>query len=128
LGINAQRWLENPKVQGDEELGGAKTTHITSDVRLPALFDDIDQLLQRADALGLSQSQRQQLPKRLDPKTRAALAKAVKTARVDIWTGKDDKILRQLKVHVEFKSPNGIGSQAQTQDIRSGTIDLTLAV
>jgi len=40
--------------------------------------------------------------------------------------GKDDKILRQLKVHLELKSPKGLGADAQ--DVESGKIDLTVAV
>jgi hypothetical protein len=125
LGIDAQKWLQDPKVEGDEEVGGAQTTHISSDVRLSALLADLNRLLGRADQLGLSPSQRNQLPKQLDAKTRAQLAKSVKKARVDVWTGKDDKILRQMKVHIEFKQPKGL---SQAQDIESGTIDLQLAV
>jgi hypothetical protein len=126
LGIDAQKWLKDPQVEGTEDVGGAETTHISSDVQLDALLTDLDGLLQRANQLGLSQSQRRQLPKRLDRKTREQLAKSVEKASVDVWTGKDDKILRQLKVHIEFKSPEGLG--AETQDVESGKIDLTIAV
>jgi hypothetical protein len=126
LGIDAEKWLKNPKVEGTEEVGGAEATHISSDVNLDAMLKDLDGLLQKADQLGLSQSQQRQLPKRLDPKTRAELAKSIDKAHIDVWTGKDDKILRQLKVHLEFKSPKGLGTEAQ--DIESGKIDLTVAV
>ena len=124
LGIDAQKWLKNPKVEGTEDLNGAETTHISSDVNLDALLIDLDGLLQRANQLGLSQSQQRQLPKRLDRKTRQQLAKSIEEAHIDVWTGKDDKILRQLKVHLEFKQPQGLGTEAQ--DIESGKIDLTL--
>ena len=126
LGIDAEKWLKDPKVEGTEDVGGAKTTHISSDVNLDALLVDLDGILQRADDLGLSASQQRQLPKRLDRKTREQLAKSVENAHIDVWTGKDDKILRKLKVHLEFKQPEGLGTEAQ--DIESGKIDLTLAV
>ena len=126
LGIDAQKWLKDPKVEGTEEVGGAETTHISSDVNLDALLADLDGILQKADQLGLSQAQQRQLPQRLDTKTRDQLKKSIEKAHIDVWTGKDDKILRQLKVHLEFKSPKGLGTTAQ--DIESGKIDLTLAV
>jgi hypothetical protein len=126
LGVDAQKWLKDPKVEGTEDVGGAETTHISSDVNLDALLIDLDGLLKRADDLGLSASQQRELPKRLDRKTRQQLAKSVEEAHIDVWTGKDDKTLRQLEVHLEFKSPKGLGAEAQ--DIESGKIDLTLAV
>src|SRR5215213_3933552 len=54
LGIDAQKWLKDPKVEGTEDVGGAETTHISSDVNLDALLVDLDGVLQRADDLGLS--------------------------------------------------------------------------
>ena len=32
LGVDPQKWLQNPKVEGTEEVGGTETTHISSDV------------------------------------------------------------------------------------------------
>src|SRR4029079_3704599 len=45
LGIDAEKWLKNPKVEGTEEVGGAEATHISSDVNLEALLADLAGIL-----------------------------------------------------------------------------------
>ena len=32
LGVNPRDWLENPKKEGEEEVGGAETVHVSADV------------------------------------------------------------------------------------------------
>ena len=59
LGVNPDSWLDHPKNEGEEEVGGTTTTHVSSDVNLDALLNDVDDLLKRADKLGISQQQLQ---------------------------------------------------------------------
>ena len=49
---------------GGTEVGGTDTVHISGGVNVPALLDDVNDLLQRSDELGLSREQEQQLPNR----------------------------------------------------------------
>ena len=126
LGIDPQSWLQDPKNEGDEKVGGADTTHVSSDVNLDALLDDVDHLLSRADKLDLSRQQLQQLPKGLTGANRREIKSAIKRARVDIWTGKDDKTLRRLDLAVTFVLPPKLKEQAQ--GVEGGDVKLTLAV
>jgi hypothetical protein len=126
LGINPDGWLENPKNEGDEDVGGAKTTHVSSSVDLDALLDDVDNLLARSNKLGLSQQQLQQLPKSLTSANRKQIKQAIKKANVDIWTGKDDKTLRRLQLDVVFDLPESL--KAQAQGVEGGEIKLDLEV
>lgn len=126
LGINPQNWLKNPKNEGSETVGGADTTHVSSDVNLDAMLTDVDDLLKRADKLGLSRQQLQQLPKGLTSANRNEIKDSIKKARVDIWTGKDDKTLRRLDLQVSFVLPEKLKQQAQ--GVEGGDVKLTLAV
>ena len=51
LGINPRDWIENPKNEGTEEVGGAQTIHVTADVNVAAFVNDLDDLLGRASSL-----------------------------------------------------------------------------
>jgi len=126
LGINPETWLQNPKNEGDEKVGGADTTHISADVNLDALLNDLDGLFKRADKLGFSRQQLQQLPKGLTSANRRQIKDAIKKGHVDIWTGKDDKTLRRLDLAVTFVVPASL--KAQAQGVEGGDLKLTLAV
>ena len=126
LGIDPEDWLKNPKNEGDEEIGGTETTHVSSEVDLDALLDDVDDLLKRADRLGLSRQQLQQLPEGLTSKNRKQIEDAIKRARVELWTGKDDKTLRRLELAVAFELPEAL--KAQAQGVEGGDIAVTLEV
>jgi hypothetical protein len=126
LGINPEGWLQNPKSEGEEDVGGAKTTHVSSNVDLDALLDDVDNLLERSNKLGLSQQQLQQLPKSLTSASRKRIKEAIKNAKVDIWTGTDDKTLRRLQLDVVFDLPESL--RAQAQGVEGGEIKLDLEV
>ena len=126
FGINPDSWLANPKDEGEEEVGGATTTHVSSEVDLEALLDDVDSLLQRADRLGLSQQQLQQLPKTLNNQSRKQIKDSIKRAKVDIWTGKDDKTLRRLELDLAFDLPQAL--RAQAQGVEGGEVKLVLEV
>jgi hypothetical protein len=126
LGIDPQNWLQNPKNEGTEKVGGADTTHVSAGVNLDALLDDVEDLLKRADQLDLSRQQLQQLPKGLTSANRRQIKDAIKKANVDIWTGKDDKTLRRLDLRVTFVLPAKLKEQAQ--GVEGGDVKLTLAV
>lgn len=126
LGINPDTWLKNPKDEGSEDVGGATTTHVSSDVDLDALLKDVDSLLKRADKLGLSRQQLQQVPQGLNSQSRKQIKDSIKKAKVDIWTGKDDKTLRRLQLDLSFELPPALQSQAQ--GVEGGDIKLDLEV
>jgi hypothetical protein len=126
LGLNPDAWLKNPKNEGDEDVGGATTTHVSSEVDLDALLKDLDNLLRRSNQLGLSQQQLQQIPQGLNSQSRKQIKDSIKRAKVDIWTGKDDKTLRRLKLDLAFELPAALQSQAQ--GVEGGDIKLDLEV
>ena len=102
LGVDPRRWLRDVKDQGTETLRGDQVVHLTAGVNTPAFLTDLDKLLGRAGSLGAGATG---LSSGIDPQRRAALAAAVKSAHVDIWTGAKDHQLRRITVTVAVDTP-----------------------
>ena len=93
LGINPQHWLTNPSVVGSDTIGGTDATHIRAGVNVAAFLQDINTLLAKA-----SSSTGTKIPSSIPQATQQKIAAAIKDAKVDIWTGKTDKVLRKLSL------------------------------
>jgi hypothetical protein len=126
LGVDPRKWLVDPKDEGTEEVGGVETIHISSDVDVDKLTEDLDDLLGKTGQLGLTREQRQQLPSRLPDTVKKQISESVKSASVDIYTGKEDKILRKLQVKLDFEVAKNLRSQ--TAGVSKGKVDFTVEV
>jgi hypothetical protein len=126
LGVSPRGWLENPKNEGTEDVNGVETIHVSSDVNVGKLLDDVNRLLKRTSDIGLSVQQRRQLPRSIPPSTRKQIIDSVKDAKLDVFTGKDDKILRKVQVKLDFEVAEAL--RVQTAGVKSGTVDFTAEV
>ena len=127
LGVRPQDWLKNPTDEGTEDVAGTETQHIAADVDVTKLLDDVDELLKRlktSTQAGLTAEQRRQLPGRIPPDTKKQIVSSVKEATFDVFSGKDDKTLRRLEVHLSFDIPESL--RAQLQGLRGGDIEFAL--
>lgn len=128
LGVDPKRWLASPEKAGAATVGGAGTVHVTSKVDVPALLDDVNKLLGRADATGAvaAAGAAGRVPRKLTGEQRAQIAKSIKTTRLDVYSGKDDGILRRLSIRVTFDVPAGLREAAG--GLTTGTLDLDLVM
>jgi hypothetical protein len=104
LGVQPIRWLEDPKNEGTEDIGGTQTIHITAGVAVPKLLDDISTLLGKARSVTSAggAATGTQIPTSLSAAQRASIAKQIKRATVDVWTGEKDHGLRKVSVNVQL--------------------------
>jgi hypothetical protein len=119
LGLNPETWLIDPKVDGDEQIGGVDTHKITGSVDVKAMVPDILEAARKAQSVTGSAATGQKVPTVTD----AQLDKVVEQMEqvdVAVWTGKDDNILRQLKVDLKLKGGK------DNKDTLDGSIQLTL--
>src|SRR5687768_17063090 len=123
LGINPRNWIENPKNEGTEEVGGAETIHVTADVDVKAFVDDLDDLLQRASSLGV---QNQQVPQELTKRQKDQIEEAIEDVRFDLWTGEQDRILRRIEVEFGFRLPRELRQDAQ--GVERGNVKMALEI
>jgi len=125
LGVDPSRWLINPVKVGAEQVGGADTVHIRAGLDVGRFLDDVATLLAKANRLGASGVGK--LPTAITPIQRLELTRSVKSAQVDVYSGKSDEILRRLSLRMNLDVPPEARSSAS--GLSSGTIafDLMLA-
>src|SRR5262249_31025070 len=124
LGIQPLNWLKDPKVEDDETIGGVDTKHVSADVDVPKFLEDINKVI--AKARGQAGSQASSIPATgFSDAQRKQIADSVKNATFDVWSGKDDKILRKLAVSLDFDSPKG---QTAPTGLTSGSLDFSLTL
>jgi hypothetical protein len=124
LGIDPRDWLKDPKTEDDVDVQGTKTTHVSAGVDVGKLLDDVSKVLQRARGqLG----QAGQVPTSITPQQRKTIEDAIKDAKFDVYSGKDDHILRRMTVRLSFQVPEK--SRGQANGLKGGDLnfDLTLA-
>jgi hypothetical protein len=109
LGIDPSKWLTNAKNEGDAKVGDTDTIKITGDVDVSKALDDVNAALQKIRNLGGSQAS--SLPDRLSDADKKQAENAIKDLSVEIYTGKDDKILRRMVVALK------LAAQSQTADV-----------
>jgi hypothetical protein len=115
--IDLSSWVRNPKLSDGGEVGGADTDKITADLNVPAA---VSGLLAAASQFGGTSP----LPA-LTGASAEQVERAVEKATVNLWSGKDDRLLRKLEVGISF-SPSGA-----PQNIRSlvgAAVHFTLAI
>lgn len=100
LGIHPEDWLVDPEKDGEREVGGVETIHLTAGVDVAKMLDDVVKIAERN---GVGES--------FGAKDAEQLEGAVRAASVEVDTGKDDERLRRLVVHLE---------------LTTGTVDLSL--
>lgn len=88
--------LTSPRVVGQEDIGGAETTHIRAGVDVAAVLSDLSTILRRASSLGVSRASG--LSTGLTPAVRTRVAAEVVDPTFDLWTGLHDETLRRLQI------------------------------
>jgi hypothetical protein len=98
LGINPADWLNNLKSEGTTDVGGTNTNHVSAQLNVASLLNDLSQILAKAGSLGVNTAGK--VPTQLSAQQRQAIESAVKTSTIDIYSGKDDSILRRLSLTI----------------------------
>ncbi len=110
LGLDPRQWLTNPKNEGDAKVGDDDTIKITGGVDVNKLLDDVNTALSKVKQLGAQGTQN--LPSQLTAEQRKQVTDAIKNPKVEIYTGKEDKILRRMVVSLGIVDPKGSAGSA----------------
>lgn len=119
LGLEPDTWLTDPKIDGEESIGGVDAYKITGAVDIKTMVPDILDAARKAQSLAGGAASKQAVPE----VSAADLDKAadqIEKLDVAIWTGKDDKILRKLEVSASIKGD-------KEGDKLDGSLSLTLS-
>ncbi len=112
LGIEPGKWLSDPAEVGTTTIDGVETIHLTASVNVAGFLANVSKLSQAGSALGFSSA----VPgaSLFTPSAIEELAKSVKVATVNVYTGKSDHMLRRLELDAT------VAANAQTKAILSG--------
>jgi hypothetical protein len=128
LGISPLRWLRDPQQKGREDIAGTQTEHIAARVDVRKLLDDVSTLLGRArgvtQAGGVATGT--SVPTQLSAGQRDAIARSVKSATIDIWTGVQDHTLRKVALDVAVAVPADL--RARAGGLKDGTISFQATI
>ena len=94
--INPNSWRKNTKIVGDADTAGEPTTHVTAEIRADRFFRDMAKLIDLLTALRITEISG--LPTVITKQQQAALVRSVKSAKADVYFGKDDHVLRKARL------------------------------
>jgi hypothetical protein len=92
--IELGNWIENPKRAEGGTVGGADTDRIAADL---SLVNVVNGLMEIAAGFRGTES-----PPKVEGQSADQLRRAVDAARIDVFTGKKDRLLRRLVISIEF--------------------------
>jgi hypothetical protein len=121
LGLNPRSWLAEAKDEGDAEVGGVDTNHVSGTLDVARLMRNLNTFVRRsATALGSSQ----ETPPRLNAADIKALTEAVKNPSFDVYAGKQDNLIRRVSGKIEFEIPEA--SRASLGGLKGGSIKFSV--
>jgi len=93
--IAPDRWAKDPRIVGNERVGGIDVIHGSAGLDTKAMFLDLTAITKQLTALKITSITG--LPQVVDRQAREALQRSVKSAAGDVWTGAKDKVLRKAR-------------------------------
>jgi hypothetical protein len=106
LGINPLDWVKDATEDGDEDVAGVETTHVSAGLDLGRLLDDLNEVVDRAGRLGTGAT-----PQKLTDQQREQIEQVVKDPKFDVYVGKSDKKVRRLSADLDFDIPESARSR-----------------
>jgi Txe/YoeB family toxin of Txe-Axe toxin-antitoxin module len=101
LGLNARDWIVDASVEGEEEIGGAATEHVSGKLDVEALVRDLNDLLEQSgDALAGDQA-----PEPLKAEDIERLSRTVDDPTFDVYVGKEDDVVRRISLRLDLEVP-----------------------
>lgn len=117
LGLDPRSWLAEAKDEGDAEVSGVDTNHVSGTLDVARLMRNLNRFVRRsAGALGTGEQAAQ-------PLTAAdiqELTDSVKEPTFDVYIGKQDNLIRRVSGRIEFDVPEA--DQDDLGGLTSGSV------
>jgi hypothetical protein len=120
LGLDPRSWLAEAKDQGEDEIAGVKTRHVSGRLDVEAVMRNLNQFVRRSGA-ALGGATGQAPPKPLSATDIARVGQVVRDPTFNVYVGEDDDIIRRVSGKIEFDVPEE--SRASLGGIQSGSIE-----
>ena len=117
LGINPKTWLTDPHIVGTANVGGVTTQHLTAQVNIANVLNDLSNVVASTGSTGASATTGNAL---------SLVESAITSAQVDIYTGVTDHIVRRFDLVIDFTVPQIAASALGGLSGGSLNLDVTL--
>lgn len=118
LGVDPRDWVEGGEVEEGVDVAGVPTTHVTTEVDIPALIADLNESAELVpDLAGSSVSV-------LSDDQAEVLDDAVSDPRLDLFVGEDDDTIRRLALSLGIDIPEE--DQAALGGVSSGAASFSI--
>ena len=121
LGLDPRSWLAEAKDEGDAEVAGVDTHHVSGTLDVVSLMRNLNKFVRRsASALGSGSD----TPAPLTGADIRELSDAVKDPSFDVYVGKQDNLIRRVSGRIEFDIPEA--DQTGLGGLRGGSIKFSV--
>jgi hypothetical protein len=123
LGLDPRSWLAEAKDEGDEEIAGVETRHVSGRLDVEAVMRNLNQFVRKSGA-ALGGATGQTPPKPLSEDDIRKVGEVVRDPTFHVYVGKDDDIIRRVAGKIEFDVPEE--SRQSLGGIQSGAIEFEI--
>jgi hypothetical protein len=100
LGINVADWITDLKNEGIDDVEGTQTIHVSGNLDVSKLVDDLKTIAQRAGSTVGS----------FNPDQLNRLNDTIQSGDIDVYSGENDRLLRSMRMSFELKPPPAPGA------------------
>ena len=122
FGVTARDWVIDAEEEGDEDVAGAETTHVSGKLDVTRALEDLNTVVEQASKLGGQVGR--QAPPELTEEQRQQVEEVVQDPSFDAYVGKDDDKLHRLSADLEFEVPEE--SRERVGGLEGGSISFTI--
>ena len=123
LGLDPRSWLSEAKVEGDEEIAGVQTRHVSGKLDVEAVMRNLNAFVRKSGST-LGGATGQTPPKPLSEDDIRKVAEVVRDPTFHVYVGKEDDIIRRVAGKIEFDVPEE--SRQSLGGIQSGSIEFEI--
>jgi hypothetical protein len=120
LGLDPRSWLKDGKDEGDEDIAGVKTRHVSGKLDVEAMMRNLNAFVRKSGA-ALGGATGQPAPKPLSAADIRKIGEVVRDPTFHVYVGKEDGIIRRVAGKIEFDVPED--SRQSLGGIQSGSVE-----
>jgi hypothetical protein len=123
LGIDPRSWLGRATDEGEEEVAGVQTRHVSGTLAVEAVMRNLNRFVRRSGS-AIGGATGQSVPDPLTSEDIQRVGEVVRDPSFDIYVGKNDNIIRRVSARLEFVVPEGSGEDLG--GLESGTLTFSV--
>ena len=122
LGVNPREWVTGVRIEGEDEVAGVQTEHVSAKVDVRRMLTDLNKAVERSGQAvgGVAPG----TPNPLSDAQLDKLASAVKEPTFDVYVGKDDDVIRRVSANLEVSIPEA--DRAEAGGVEGGSLRFSL--